>query len=153
MPTLEVRFEFVAYRYDAPPITDDEFLIPLAITPGEVEAAWSWKEYWGGAGVQIVTASSENPVADADFDHWLADACEKVVRFLKGRPIGAYDRLREAGLINLHLYSIVIYVGDFPIVDFPDAMYVACRENDLGFSSTWETPEERMRVWPSATEK
>ena len=55
MPTLAVIFEFQAYRYDAPPITDAEFLAPLAIAPGEVETAWSWKERWGGAGVRIVT--------------------------------------------------------------------------------------------------
>ena len=148
MPTLEVTFEFLAYRYDTPPITDDEFLIPLAIAPGEVEAAWSWKEYYGGAGVRIVTARSEQPVEDAEFERWLAKVHERVVRFLTGRPVGAYARLRSAGLINLHLYAIVLYIGDFPIVDFPPEMYAACRESGLGFSSTWETPEERMHVWP-----
>ena len=148
MPIFEVTFEFLASRFDAPPITDDEFLIPLAIAPGEVESAWSWKETWGGAGVRIVTASSEHPVVDGEFDRWLACSGESVIRFLHSRPSGAYDRLRTAGLINLQLYVVVLYVGDFPIVDFPVEMYAACREYDLGFGSTWETPEERMYVWP-----
>jgi hypothetical protein len=141
MGTLAVTFEFQAYRYDAPPITDAEFLVPLAIAPGEVEAAWSWKERWGGAGVRIATARSEQPVGDAEFDGWAADTCRAVVRFLDGRPAGALDRLRAAGLVNLHLSADVLYVGEFPIVDFPPEVYAACRRCDIGFVSSWELPD------------
>lgn len=141
MGTLAVTFEFQAYRYDAPPITDAEFLTPLAIAPGEVEAAWSWKERWGGAGVRIATARSEHPVADAEFDNWAAEAFGAVVRFLNGRPAGVYDRLRAAGLVNMRLAADVVYVGDFPIVDWPPEMYAACRQHDIGLVSSWEFPE------------
>lgn len=150
MPTLAVTFEFQASRYDAPPITDAEFLAPLAISPGEVEAAWSWQEQWGGAGVRIVTARSEHPVGDAEFDRWTAAACRSVVRFFHGRPAGALDCLRAAGLVNLRLSADVLYVGEFPIVDFPAGVYSVCRELDIGFVSSWELPEEQRPAEPAA---
>ena len=149
MPILSVTYEFIAYRHDAPPITDEEFLAPLALAPGEVEAAWSWKERWGGAGVRIVTARSEHPVADAEFDRWAADASYAVVRFLDNRPAGAFDRLRAAGLVNIHLRTDVVYVGDFPIVDWPDELYAAVRRHGIGFGETWELPEEHDPDEPS----
>ena len=139
MSTLAVTFEFQAYRHDAPPITDAEFLIPLAIAPGEAEAAWSWQEPWGGAGVRIAALRSKRPVSNGEFDHWAADAFGAVVRFLNGRPSGAYDRLRAAGL-NLRLCVDVVYVGDSPIVDWPPEVYAVCENHDLGLVSSWELP-------------
>jgi hypothetical protein len=143
MPVHSLTFTLTAYRHDAPPITDDEFLTPLAIAPGEVEAAWSWKERWGEAGVRILTASSARPVEDAAFDDWVAAPCAAVVRFLDGRPAGAYDRLRAAGLVNIHVAAEVVYVGEFPIVDWPEALYAACRQHGIGLLSNWELPEEQ----------
>lgn len=142
MPIVSVTFEFKAYRHDAPPITDEEFLTPLAIAPGEVEAAWSWKERWGGAGVRIVSARNPQPVEDSEFDLWAASPCAAVVRFLDARPAGAYAQLRAAGLVSLHVAAEVVYVGEFPIVDWPAELYDACRQYDIGLLSSWELPEE-----------
>jgi hypothetical protein len=150
MAILSVTFVFHAFRYDASPITDGEFLAPMAIAPVEVEAAWSWQEPGGGAGVRIVTARRAQPVEDEAFDRWAAEPCASVVRFLSGRPAGAYDRLRSAGLLNLHLCADVVYVGDFPIVDWRPEMYAACRELDIGFGSMWELPEEHGPAEPAA---
>src|SRR4051812_47566907 len=134
MPTHSLVIEFVACRYDAPPIRDREFVTPLAIKDGECEAAWSWKEHWGGSGVRIVTLESDDPIADCDFDGWAAKAFDSVVRFLKARPVGVFDQLREFGLGNLGVHVDVIYTGDFPIIDWPSDLYDTCRELKIGFT-------------------
>lgn len=146
MPTLGMVIELEAFRHNGPPITDDEFLVPLAIAAGEVEAAWSWKEHWGGAGVRIVSVRSDEPLTDDRFDDWSADAFRCAVRFLECRPKGVFGGLEAAGLVNLRICVTLRYEGEFPIIDWPPELYAVCRRLDIGLVSTWASPED---TWPA----
>ncbi len=153
MPITEVLFEFQAFRWDEPPVTDVEFLDALAISPGEVEEASSWREHWGQPFVRIATLRSEHPVPDDEFDQWASPTFLAVAKFLRERPTGVYNRLRAAGMQNLRLNVDLKYVGDFPIVDWPSDVYEACREVDIGLVSSYETPEPREpRLTPVSDE-
>lgn len=141
MPVRSLVIEFFGRRPAGPDATADEVVTPLALRPGEVEAAGSW----GPGSVRVSSARFAPPpgadpavtgIPDDEFDAWAADAFRAAVRFLDGRPEGVFPALTATGL-DLEVVVEVHATGDFPVVDWPPELYDACRRHGVGLSSVW----------------
>lgn len=130
-----------ATRSDGRGVTAAEFLAPLAIRPGEVEAA----EADGGAWTAGIVRFSV--VRYRDFDHvdcsvdggaqslafvaGIAQAFGNVANFLDQRPTEITTSMRAAGLA-LQLFVEVRMDDDQMDLEFPPKLLAACSRHGIG---------------------
>jgi hypothetical protein len=138
---MTVRLD--AFRHDlGRAVTHEEFIEPLAIHLGEVEEAVVFGEPRCSGEVRFWSARREGvAVKDTEFNAWAADGFRAAVRFLEQRQPSVFAALKAGGL-DIRVCIEVSVVGEFPIIDWPETLYGACRIHGIGLVSMWPSPDE-----------
>lgn len=129
-----------ASREDGSGVTSDEFLAPLDIRSGEVEATTADGGEWSSGMVHFAV------IRHSDFDHVdksadagaqteafftaIGKAFRAAARFLDQRPPDVTNAMRGAGL-SLRLFVEVRMDQDQMELEFPPELSAACGRHDL----------------------
>lgn len=130
-----------ASRSDGLGVTTAEFLAPLAIATGEVEATRADAGEWSSATVFFAVVRHRDydhvdKSADAGaqciaFEAGIAEAFQRVARFLDLRPPSVSAAMRNAGL-TLQLLVEIRMDQDQMELEFPAELLIACGRHKLG---------------------
>ena len=143
VPVQAMTVRLDAFRHDlSRAVTHEEFIAQLAIHLGEVEEAVVFGEPRRSGEVRFWSARKAGAaVSDAEFEAWAADGFRLAVRFLEQRPPSVFAALKAGGL-DIRVCVEVSVVGEFPIIDWPKALYAACCLHGIGLGSMWPSPDE-----------
>ena len=122
-------------------VSASEFLNPLAIQPGEVEAAQADGGAWASGMVYFavvrysafahVDTSADAGAQSIAFEAGIAEAFRTAARFLDRRPPAVTAAMRAAGL-SLRLFVEVRMDQDQMELEFPPELLAACGRHALG---------------------
>lgn len=121
-------------------VTADEFLTPLNIQPGEVEATRATGGPWESGMVYLavvrysqfghIDTSADAGAAYEAFFSGVVDAFRGAARFLDRRPPEVTSQMRSAGL-SLRLFIDVRMDEDQMDLEFPPELLAACGRHGL----------------------
>ena len=130
-----------ASRGDSQGVATDEFLAPLAIRPGEVEATRADGGAWASGMVYFavvrysdfahVDKSADAGAQSIAFEAGIAEAFQKAGRFLDRRPPAVTEAMRASGL-SLRLFVEVRMDQDQMELEFPPDLLAACGRHAVG---------------------
>lgn len=122
-------------------VSTAEFLTPLTIQPGEVEATRADSGPWASGMVYFavvrysdfdhVDKSADAGAQSIVFEAGIADAFRRAARFLNGRSPEVTGAMRGAGLL-LRLFVDVRMDQDQMELEFPPELLAACGRHGLG---------------------
>jgi len=136
-----IQITLQSWREDGRGVSAEEFLAPLNLQPGEVEATQTDGGAWASGLVYLATVNfSEFTHVDASADAGapreafgaaIQEAFRAAARFLDQRPPEVTARLRAAGL-SLKLFVEIRMNQDQMDLEFPPVLLAACGRHDLG---------------------
>lgn len=143
MSVGSVLIALQASRSDGRSVTTAEFITPLAIQTGEVEALRADEGPWASGLVYFAV------IRYSDFDHvdkagdagaqseaffsGVVEAFQAVARFLDQRPVDVFSKMRANGL-SIRIFVEVRMNQDQMELELPSEFLAACGRHGLGFN-------------------
>lgn len=137
MAVISIEVMFKVYNIANSGIYTHEFFRLLMIDPRRPIASQLITQTENDASITLASKFSRLGVDDETFESWSADTFEHVIHIINKMPTDFIDMCNDSNTAHhAGLIIVMIHNRDFPIVDFPIALYAICKRCGFRLHST-----------------